>query len=160
MKRLILTLISFCQQVENEVQSAVLLGDRCNAGQFWFSPNTLTASTTGRRMLKPYHTHCHISPQMNAVILGVHVDAWDPFLMSRSRAHCVQASSVYTGIPSSTYYRRRVAAGCRTASGSSPRVSRCLGAMKAVREGECVISFAVSRAVATMVSTIGSTGGG
>ena len=51
-------------------------------GIFIFSPNDLTASAAGKRMLNQYHTCFCISPQMNDVILGVHVDVWDPFAIA------------------------------------------------------------------------------
>ena len=49
-------------------------------------------------MLKKFHTHYHISKMMNAVISGVHVDAWDPLAISCSRARRDKAGPVCTGI--------------------------------------------------------------
>ena len=45
-----------------------------------FSPNKLTASAAGKRILNPYCTRCCNYPRMNAVILGVYAEVWGPFL--------------------------------------------------------------------------------
>ena len=80
--------------------------------------------------------------------------------MACSRAHFVQDGPVCTGMPLSTYSRRRVAAKCWTASGRGLRVPRCLEAMKAVRKGGCVNYSAVDCDMYGRVSALGSTGGG
>ena len=124
------------------------------------SPNKLTASAAGKRILNPSHTRWCNSPQMNAVILGVHSEAWSTFAMARSRDLCGQAGLVCTGIPFSAYSCSRGSAGCRTTSGRAPRVRLCLEAMKAVSEGACLSAFNVARVVAASSSALDSTGGG
>ena len=116
--------------------------------RFRFSTNNLTASAAGKRILNPSHTRCHISPWMNVVISGVNAVMRGPFAMARSRACCVEAGPVCTGITLSTYFCSRGASGCRTASDSAPRVPHCLEATKAVRKGACVCASNVFFAVA------------
>ena len=111
-------------------------------------------------MLNPSHTCYRIPSRMDSVILGVHTDVQGPFAMALSRARCDQTCPMCTSIPSSKYSCRRVAAGCRTDYGSTPKVPRCLEATKAVREGDCARSSAVACAVAARVLTLGSPGGG
>ena len=77
-----------------------------------FSLNNLTTSTSGKRILNPSHTLWCNSPRMNAVILGVHVEAWGPFEMERSKALRGQAGPVCNGMQLSTYSCSRGAAGC------------------------------------------------
>ena len=55
-------------------------GLRCSWGdttiwdRFSLSPNKLTASAAGNRMLNPSRTRYHISLRMNTFISGVHTD--------------------------------------------------------------------------------------
>ena len=127
---------------------------------FIFSPNHLAASTTDKMMLNLSCTRCRISPQMNAVILGVHVYAWGPFAVARSREPIIHAGTVCNGMPSSTYFRIRGSSGCWTAPGRVPSVLRCLESMKALREWACFRASNISCAVTAMLSTLGSPRGG
>ena len=86
------------------------------------SPNTLTASATGRRMLYLSRTRWHITVRINAVILGVHADSCCPQVMALSRTCCHQSGPKWTRMPYITYCSRRYVAGCCTASDSPPRV--------------------------------------
>ena len=116
---------------------------------FIFSPNNLIVSAADKRMLNSSCPRCRISPRVNYVIPDVHADTWVPFVLVCSRARCVQSSPVCTGMPSSTYFRSRVAAVCCTASDSAQRVTCCLETVKAVREGSCVSASRFSCAVVT-----------
>ena len=103
-------------------------GHRCSWGTtaIWdilrLSPNKLTASAAGKRILNPSHTRWCNFPRTNAVLLGVHSKAWGTFAMARSRDLYGQAGPVCTEMPFSTYSWSRGYPGCRTASGSAPRV--------------------------------------
>ena len=89
------------------------------------SPNTQAVSATGGKMLKPYHTHYHISPCMNTIILGVHSDTCGPWEMIFSRACCNYDGPICTGMPSAEYSSRNYVTGCCTTSVSAPRVPCC-----------------------------------
>ena len=114
---------------------------------FSFSPNSLTASASGKRMPNPYFTLYRLFPWMNSVISGVHVNTWGPFVMDCSRSACVQYGPMCTGMASSTYFYSKGYVGCWTASGGAPRVPPFLELMKAIREGDCVVASKFSRAM-------------
>ena len=67
------------------------------------SPNNLTASAAGERILNPSRTRWCNSPRMNAVLSGVHAEAQGPFAMVCSRALCGQTGPMCTRMPFSTY---------------------------------------------------------
>ena len=134
-------------------------GTVANRDNLRLSPNNLTAYAAGKRILNPYHTRWCNSPQMNAVISGLHAKVWGPFAMARSRALCVQVGPMCDGIPFSTYSWSRGASGCKTASVSSPRVLLCLEEMKAFSEGSCLSTSKIARSLAARSSALEPTGG-
>ena len=86
------------------------------------SPNILTTSVAGRRMLKPYCNLHFIFPWISLNISGVHSDAWGPFLIAFCRSSLDQGGPVMTWIPSSKYVCRRVAASWKTDVVGVPKV--------------------------------------
>ena len=65
------------------------------------SPNSSTASSAGRRILKSSCDLRCIYPQMNPTISGVHVDAWVPLVIAFFKSSLDQAVPMLTGITSS-----------------------------------------------------------
>ena len=128
-------------------------------GNLSFSPNNLTVSAAGKRTINPSRTRWCNSPRMNAVISGVHAEAWGPFTMARSRDLCSQAGPVCTGMPFSTHCWSRGAAECWTALGSAPRGLLCLEETKAVSEGDFLSASNVSQALAVISTALESTEG-
>ena len=110
------------------------------------SPNNLTASAAGKRILNLSRKRWYKSPRMNAIISGVHAEAWGPFAMARCRALYGLARPVCNSMPFSTYFWGRGAAGCRTASCSSPRVLLWLEIMTEVSERSFLSACNVSHA--------------
>ena len=154
------SLVKLCGQVLNELRLRCSWGNAAIQDNLRFSTKELTAPAAGKRTLNPSLTRWCNSPWMNAVISGVHDESWGPIDMARSRALCGQAVPVCTRMPFSAYSWSRGAAKCWIASGSAPRVIRCLEATKAVSEGACLSASKVFRSVAVISSTFDYTGGG
>ena len=118
-------LIRICRQVEDDTWPEVLVG----VSSMWyisnFSTNTQNAYTAGRGRLNTSQMRGVVSHWMNAVILGVHADAWVPQAMDFYRDCCNQAGPTWTMMPFTTYSSIRVVDGHHTTLGSALRYPCC-----------------------------------
>ena len=67
--------------------------------RFSLSPKDLSASAASKKILRLSHIFCRNFPRMNAIILGVHADAWSTFVMDRYRSPSDHTDPVCTGMP-------------------------------------------------------------